>query len=114
MGAIGALQGFMDAWRENDWAKMMMHCQLTWMSIQKDARRTLALSFGAATLLSYTVEKTHEISPVCVDFVVRLVVETDKGKATYEKTAKVICEVKPYKTSVDGYWGMNPFTIFGR
>ena len=113
---IAALQSFMKAWKEEDYAMAVKVAQLTWCRVEKrnpcDALRDLLVSF-TPLLLNYEIKGHKNISNVMKD--VKVAVEYEAaGNVILHKTliARVICEEAPFTPSAHGKWGVNPPSRF--
>ncbi|MCP4049962.1 MAG: hypothetical protein GY730_04570, partial [bacterium] len=99
---------FLISWKKKDWDRMSSFTQKTWRSKQKDSTEMLEAWYGFKELLGAKIVKKNTASNVSTDITAIIYYVVGSEIETKTITAKVICEIAPYKVSKKGKWGVNP------
>ncbi|MFH1373148.1 MAG: hypothetical protein ABII79_05070 [bacterium] len=105
------LANYIWTWKDQDWVAMVEHCQLTWRSNSNDPTDDLKVWLNFCTPVGFRIID-KEGGPAVVNISFTLKVDCQGLKKEKIKTARVIKERAPYKVSVDGLWGVNPYSFF--
>lgn len=109
-----ALNEFLQAWKNQDWNLMFKRSQITWQKNHPETEgiEFLKCSFGFKDLQEWKIIEKNKISDVCYKITVEI--KYRKPSLIYIKRkvkAMLICEIEPYKTGVEGEFGINPISI---
>jgi len=100
------IEKFLINWRKKKWAKMVRYTQLTWRSNHENNAQLLGIWFGLKNLEKWEITKIEFVGDACRDVFINI----DYGKVIKKIKARVICEIGPYKPSIEGNWGVNPIS----
>ena len=110
--AVETIHEFMDAWKNEDWAVMLVNSQRTWRSKEGNNAERIFNFFGHKKLLEFKIIGMNEVSNCCTDVVIRIKYYINPGKTQQcEVEARLLNELKEYHPSVDGSWGVNPISV---
>ncbi len=100
------IKQFCQAWSKNDYSKMYRLSQITWKSnnTKKYLKRLIIEKIQGFKILSVDFDEKH---PCLCDINLQV---KHKGKLK-ELKARLIKENKPYSTSEEGTWGVNPISV---
>jgi len=99
-----AIEKFLTAWQEKNWAKMVECIQLTWRTFHEDSAEWLRNWFGLKDLKEWKITGIKFVGEACRD----IFVDIDYGRGVKRIKARVICEKDAYKPTIKGKWGVNP------
>lgn len=109
MDAISALQKFLEAWQQRDWAAMYSLSQKTWAT-RNDAA-VLAGYFGKKDLERWSIGDAEMARPTVFRLPMTLTFKLDGQSFEVSASAMVLCEAGPYQPNPDGQWGINPISM---
>ncbi len=99
---------FMDAWKAEDWKRLLKHCQITWVEDghpKMSALRWIKEWYGSRPIpISAEVVDYQLKTQTTVDAIIKVKIS---GEVKFIR-ARIICEKEAYKPSPDGIWGVNP------
>jgi len=98
------LTNFLDAWVQKNYAKMYELTNITWKQ-NKDKKNVQLLL--VEEIKSYKIGNIREYSPTVYDIDIKVIF---KGKRK-NLSARLICEIAPFSTSVGGEFGVNPISL---
>ncbi len=98
------IEQFLGAWIDNNHIKMYDFTSKTWKS--KHSKKQLK-ELLPKRIKSFKVEEISEFSPCIYDVKITLRI----GGKIKKVTARLLCELEPFKPSVDGEFGINPISI---
>lgn len=105
------LKSFMYSWKNEDWEEMWKNTQITWHSKKMNNVKMLSDLFGVKKLQDYKIVETNAISNCCTDIEVLITYSTSEmpdKKVTIKP--RLLKEIKEYRPSPDGRWGVNPIS----
>lgn len=99
---------FLKAWKNRKWKKLMSMLQITWNKTHsRKERKKIRSLFQEYGISEYTILSDKKIGPCMYDVQSRIV---RKSGIRQEITIRLVCEIEPYKPSLDGTWGVNPIS----
>lgn len=102
--AEATLIAFLQAWKDNNHAKMYDLTQKTWRSTHSKKQLKQLIN---GRIKSFKVLEIREFMPTVYDANVVVKIAGNEKKIT----ARMICETEPYKASVNGEFGVNPISV---
>jgi len=98
------VEQFLRAWKDNDYTKMYALTQITWSAkhSKKELKRLLP-----NRIKSFKIENIKEFSECIYDVDITLKIGGKQKKIS----ARLLCELEPYKPSLDGKFGVNPVSL---
>jgi len=106
------LVNFLQSWKEKDWNKMFQSCQKTWQNNHSlDGVTFLESYYCLKNLKKWKIIKIKSISNVCIDIKLKIEYGINGYSERKKIKARIICESEPYKTDINGNWGVNPISI---
>lgn len=103
------LAEYINAWKNQDWQKMVNFSQKTWVSGESDPAATLEAWYDFKTLKGFEIKDTKTISETTKDVTFVVYYEAITNQIDKKQiTARVIKETAAYTPSSQGQWGVNP------
>jgi len=105
------LAGYILAWKDQDWERMVEFTQLTWRENEKDPVEALEAQYDLKTLKGFEIIDSEKISEVTTDITFVVWYELFTNQIDKKQiVARVIKESVPYTPDEQGQWGVNPIS----
>jgi len=108
---LKVVKKFMECWKNREWSDMFRYTQKTWQSKEGNWPPLLMGWFGPKELVTYKIVKEKKISSTCIDVFIKVSYFFGPELRKSNTIARVICELSPYRPSIEGEWGVNPVGV---
>jgi hypothetical protein len=98
------VEQFLNAWMDNNHIKMYELTSKTWKS--KHSKKQLK-ELIPKRIKAFSISEIKQFSECIYDVDITLRI----GGKLKKVTARLLCELEPYKPSIDGEFGINPISI---